>query len=85
MQPINEFLNSIKRDKSENKDEYELYYHDRLLNGNLSLKFRDIRQIDTYSIIILKNNREISLPLQRVMEVKKRMSSSGSGNSNSFK
>jgi len=66
MQPINEFLNSIKRDKSENKDEYELYYHDRLLNGNLSLKFRDIRQIDTYSIIILKNNREISLPLQRV-------------------
>jgi len=72
MQPINEFLNSIKRDKSENKDEYELYYHDRLLNGNLSLKFRDIRQIDTYSIIILKNNREISLPLQRVMEVKKK-------------
>jgi len=72
MLPINEFLNSIKRDKSENKDEYELYYHDRLLNGNLSLKFRDIRQIDTYSIIILKNNREISLPLQRVMEVKKK-------------
>ena len=72
MQPINEFLNSIKRDKSENKDEYELYYHDRLLNGNLSLKFRDIRQIDTYSIIILKNNREISLPLQRVMEVRKK-------------
>ena len=72
MLPINEFLNSIKRDKSENKDEYELYYHDRLLNGNLSLKFRDIRQIDTYSIIILKNNREISLPLQRVMEVRKK-------------
>ena len=72
MLPINEFLNSIKRDKSENKDEYELYYHGRLLNGNLSLKFRDIRQIDTYSIIILKNNREISLPLQRVMEVRKK-------------
>ncbi len=71
MLPINEFLNRIKRDKSQNPDDYELYYHDLLLNS-LSLKFKDIRQIDKYSIIILKNNHEISLPLHKVIEVRKK-------------
>jgi len=71
MIPVNELLNKIKYDKSENPEEYEIYYYDRKLDSNLIFKLNNIMQMDGHFVIIIKSNHEVALPLNRIKEVRR--------------
>ncbi len=71
MKTILELLNKIKWDKRENKNDYKIFYYDRINKKNIKIKFTDIKNFDKLFIMVNKNKKEINIPLHRIKIVKK--------------
>jgi uncharacterized protein (UPF0248 family) len=71
MIPIQDILNRIKWDKKEYPAAYTLYYHDRVLDKLLELKYTDILRIEDNFMIVIREGKETAIPLHRVKIVKK--------------
>jgi len=68
---IKNLISKIIWDKNENKDDYTLYYLDRVNNCLKPITFNDIIKIDG-NFLQIKHNTEIKeIPLHRVKVVKK--------------
>ena len=72
MQSIFNLLNKIKWSKKENKNDYAIYYYDRICKNNKEIKFKDIKEFDKLFITTNKNKKEINIPLHRIKIVKKK-------------
>lgn len=67
---IKALLNKINWDKNLRKQDYFLYYHDRISHDLKQLRFIDINNIDGNFIIINKDNKKTHIPLHRIKKVK---------------
>lgn len=72
MIPIHELLNKIKWNPSLNPKNYKIYYYDRILNSLKELNFTDIKEFDSFSMKIEKDNKQVDIPLHRIREVKEK-------------
>lgn len=68
---IGDLLNKIKWDPKENPKDYAIVYYDRLLNKMLEVPFTSISR-DGMFFIITVNNQQVSIPLHRIRQVKKK-------------
>jgi len=69
---IKDLINKILWDKKENKDNYILYYHDRLADREIELPFKDIKNVEGNFLLVEKNGEEAEIPMHRVRFVKKK-------------
>ncbi len=72
MQPIQDLLNKIKWDKSEDSSDYAIGYEDRVLKKIIEIKFSDIKRIEDSFMVLKRDNEEVMIPLHRVRVVKKK-------------
>ena len=72
MKTIKEFLNQIRWDKRKINKDYIIYYHDRIRDSSIPLKFIDVNTIEGNFMIIIKDDKEIYIPLHRVKYVLKK-------------
>lgn len=72
MIPIIDLLNKINYDKKENPLNYQLIYFDRIEEKSKIIEYTSIKRIENPFIIIDINNKETSIPLHRIREVKKK-------------
>ena len=70
MQPIQHLLNKIKWDKRENPQDYQIFYHDRILNKLIRIPYTKIKKIEG-SFMVLDNVDETNIPLHRIKKVMK--------------
>lgn len=68
---IIDLLNKIKWDKREDPSEYKIVYYDRVEDKNKEVKFDKIKEIENLFITVELDDKEISLPMHRIREVKK--------------
>ena len=70
MLPIHHLLNKIKWDKRENPQDYQIFYHDRILNKLIQISFTKIKKLEG-SFMLLNNEEESNIPLHRIKKVMK--------------
>ena len=68
---IIDLLNKIRWDKREDPSEYIIVYYDRVEDRNKEVKFDKITEIENLFIAVELDDKEISLPVHRIREVKK--------------
>jgi uncharacterized protein (UPF0248 family) len=68
---VKDFLNKIKWDPNLKKEEFEIFYEDRILKKMIGIRFKDIKEINDGFILIKKENEEVNIPLHRIKEIKK--------------
>ena len=70
MQPIQDLLNKIKWDKSENPQDYKIFYFDRIEKALIEIPYGKIKKLEG-SFMILDNEEGSNIPLHRVKKVAK--------------
>ena len=70
MHPIQSLLNKIKWDKRENPQDYQIFYHDRILNKLIQIPYTKIKKIEG-SFMVLNNEEESNIPIHRIKKVTK--------------
>ena len=68
---ILDLLNKIKWDPNEHPKDYIITYYDRVADINKELKFEYIKKIEGLFIIVEVDDKEISLPVHRIREIRK--------------
>jgi len=69
MMPVRDFLNRIRWDSSLKKEEYAIFYYDRLCHCLKSFSFLSIKDISK-NFVELNDGREI--PLHRIREIRRK-------------
>ncbi len=72
MQTIKDFLNKIKWDEKLAKEDFVVYYLDKVSNMLVGLEFKEIIRLEGSFMVIEKDSKETYIPLHRVREVKER-------------
>ncbi|MBW3015082.1 DUF504 domain-containing protein [Candidatus Woesearchaeota archaeon] len=72
MQTIKDLINKIKYDKRENPIDYTLFYYDRVSGKKVKIRYNDIIDIQGYTLVLEKNNREVYIPMHRIREVRRK-------------
>ena len=72
MIPIKDLLNKIKWDKKEHPEEYSMYYLDRISENLIKVDFNQIKRVEGNFMILEREGEEVSVPLHRIREVKKK-------------
>jgi len=68
---IFELLSKIKWDPNEKPEEYVIYYYDRVENKNKEIRFTEIKEFNSSYFYIVKNGKDIAIPLHRIREVRR--------------
>jgi uncharacterized protein (UPF0248 family) len=69
---IQDLVNKIKWDERENPDDYALFYADRITKKLVEIRYGEIIRIDEGFIVLNRDGEEVSIPLHRVREVRKK-------------
>lgn len=68
---IGDLLNKIRWDPKENPKDYLIVYYDGVANKNFEIPFNEVSREGMF-LILRRNNQEISIPLHRVKQLKKK-------------
>ena len=71
MMLLKELLDKIKWDKSEDPEQYSVFYLDRIAKKLVELKYKEIKRIEDSFMVIVRDNEETFIPLHRVKEVRR--------------
>jgi len=71
MIPIQELLNKIKYSPGEKVEDYVLFYYDRVEDKLMELKLVEVDKVEEGFLILMKEGKEINIPLHRIKKVKK--------------
>lgn len=69
---IKDLINKIKWDKREDPADYTIIYFDRADKKRVEIKFTEIKKIVDTFFILERNTEEVSIPLHRIRQVKKK-------------
>lgn len=72
MIPVKELLNKIKYSPQENPADYVLFYYDRVEDKLKELKLVEVKGVEEGFLMLVKENKEVNIPLHRIRKVKKK-------------
>jgi len=72
MKTIKDLINRILWDKKEDKEDYSLFYIDRITKKDVEIKGRDIKRAEGSFIIVARDGEEAEIPMHRIRAVKKK-------------
>ena len=69
--PIQDLLNKLRSDPNEEPFSYSIFYFDRVASKLREVKYKDIADVKDGYMIIVREDKEASIPLHRIRMVKK--------------
>ncbi|MBI1969749.1 DUF504 domain-containing protein [Candidatus Woesearchaeota archaeon] len=71
MKPIQDIVNRILHDASLQKEEYVLFYYDRIEKVLKEIPATSIKKLEGTFLILHLEGEEVEIPLHRIREVRK--------------
>ncbi|MBW2963250.1 DUF504 domain-containing protein [Candidatus Woesearchaeota archaeon] len=72
MIPVKDLINKIKFDAREKKEDYVLFYLDRIEGKLKPIKFKEIKRTEGNFLVLERNSEEVEIPMHRIKKVEKK-------------